>query len=820
MFKLLNLEESPDTAAPGDLRLWQALEKILPRIKFMHFRVIVMEWADGVNLSELDLGKWHEILGVDGLLSVAPFDDFGVTSLQRRRLGEESSDLEIIVNELLVGESFPQPLELWEADQFEISAAASPELVFENVNNLLKLGSKTGLFDPKYEEIRIIKPGMNPSWTRKREMSENLKKMKLDQLLETWKQSSLGQEGPNPIHKNYFIKEQMARMPESVRSEKSLLDQIEEFQESRFSFEAEKLKKEIFQKSPLDFRLILNKNINETSHLNETQKFISLQTTLSDSSIGKFFWTEDSLTRKLPSSIWNFPSSPTFKTPAGDYKLWALKPISKHTAIVWRRLKSLLNLSQDWFQGEFKIVSGEENWLKFFKRHVSMHKGWEITENSLRKLFQFESIRTASHQLLYFYSNWNPEKIHEMLRAYGIETIDLGKMIEEVDALRILKADVGVHDVSWLDLFTHEELSSSEFKTDHFHWNAPELKSPTYGYEKIAIFPDQFLLKVLNYGSLGEIDRNTRWQYQSDTQSREIQMRHPANKPVGSHRWLGTGQKNYADGFGVGQNVGDTNPKEAVRWAMDGALRELVARGVDPSSNLLLRAEILRPQFTKISEKDTQAFASFVLGVESLLASMKQIKNIFLQELKIESTAPVGHDYVMNPRIQISGEVAKNFNSAFTGFRMSGEILYAVGPRPAFMDVGSRILKHVRIVSNHVSQIVWTEQLEMYQVIHQCLVDQVITGIRPVGWGGIVEELAEMSMWSGIGVQLKPSLSTFELFSGAPGRFVVGVLPQEAKNFERLVKAEWVTPLGTSSGEKLFGLPIDNYRESRLGPKK
>jgi phosphoribosylformylglycinamidine (FGAM) synthase-like enzyme len=131
------------------------------------------------------------------------------------------------------------------------------------------------------------------------------------------------------------------------------------------------------------------------------------------------------------------------------------------------------------------------------------------------------------------------------------------------------------------------------------------------------------------------------------------------------------------------------------------------------------------------------------------------------------------------------------------------------------MDIGSGILQHVRVVSNHVTRINWNSQLELYDLVHRCLQEQIITDLRPIMWGGIAEVLLEMGLWSGIGVQLKPALSTIELFSAAPGRFLVGVLPQEAKKFEALIKGEWLTPVGTTGGEKLFGLPLERYREER-----
>jgi phosphoribosylformylglycinamidine (FGAM) synthase-like enzyme len=76
--------------------------------------------------------------------------------------------------------------------------------------------------------------------------------------------------------------------------------------------------------------------------------------------------------------------------------------------------------------------------------------------------------------------------------------------------------------------------------------------------------------------------------------------------------------------------------------------------------------------------------------------------------------------------------------------------------------------------------------------------------------------MAEMSIWGGIGIQLRPSLNAIELFSAAPGRLIVGVLPQEAKAFEARLKTEMCMPLGTTGGEKVLGMPLSELRLSRV----
>jgi hypothetical protein len=815
LLKLFNIEESPESKPPGDLRLWKALEQALPNIKFLRFRVIGVDWAEEIQASHLDIHKWNDLLGMPGLVSVSLGHECEFPSLQRRRLGERSSDLEILVAELLEAEGLPAASEIWEADHYELLTSANAQTLSDSIQKLLAIGSRSGLLDPDNEELRWVMPGESWSWPRRTGFSETLRTMSLDELIDRWRELSDSSKIPDPMRRGYVIREQQARMAAQNREEKCFLDRLSQLEEDRRSPEVDALKSDILISAPRSYFLHFHRFADPFDFMNETRAFILNQCVMSDAAFGNFLWSDEQGFRLSPQFVGQKFQSFFKAAPAGSFRLYVMKPMAKSSAILWRRLSSLMSLFKDLIEGEARYLSGDEMWLVAFRNFISVHSGWELKEESIRVLFEFEAERVPQQTLVMFFSAWSYERLRDTFKTYGFEIFDMGGVCEEASALRVHLNAGGYKDVHWIEIFSNQDLGFGEMKTDRIHWTAPDLKSPTYGFEKVSIFPDQYLLRSMNYGLRGEAERALSRAFCGAAHSRETFLRNKVTSPVAGHKWVSASRKFYADGMGNGSPASSANPKAASRIALDMALRNLVARGVSPDSTLFLSAALAKPRATEILEKDAVSFGAFTLGVEGIIESVEQLKNVVIAEIDFSSLAPEGQEYWVEPLVHLRGEVASGAHPAFCGFRMSGESIYALGPRPAFMDVGSRVLNHVRVMSNHVTHLSWEQQIELYQIVHKCLCEQIITDIRPIGWGGVAETLVEMSLWSGIGVQLKPSLSPVDLFSACPGRFVVGVLPQEAKRFESLVKSELLTPIGTTGGEKLFGLPLEKYKEAR-----
>jgi phosphoribosylformylglycinamidine (FGAM) synthase-like enzyme len=264
--------------------------------------------------------------------------------------------------------------------------------------------------------------------------------------------------------------------------------------------------------------------------------------------------------------------------------------------------------------------------------------------------------------------------------------------------------------------------------------------------------------------------------------------------------------------MGVKEGWMDVDPRAAGIASFDSALRGLVAMGAEPSGGVGF-LWIAQPEDSENVSETSAKWAAYVLALEGACAWAKSF------DFKLHSINGGGVSFPgsrnevfvdLRSRIQAASQVM------VPGFRMDGELLYVVGPRPAFMDAGSKILDHVtRVISNHTSKLNPELQLKLYRELHRLAQQGIVTSLRSVGEGGVAEALGEMALWSGKGAQIRPNIPIIELFSGAPGRLVVGILPQEAKRFEALIPAEQLTPIGVVGGEKILGLPLTRLFEIR-----
>ncbi|MEO5668400.1 MAG: hypothetical protein ABIR96_10095 [Bdellovibrionota bacterium] len=815
--RFLNLGEIPQSLPPGDLRLWKALAQNLPEITFRKSRVLCVEWPESTDAARLpDLSFWNERIGISGVSSLAFSRECDVACLQSRRLGLRSSELETLIEECLREAGFNENFEVWEATHYEFKTRADIEVLEENVLKLLMLESRSGLFDKESEDIRFMRPGETWAWSRRNEGSASSASIALADLIARFKDVSESGDDYDSYHRPYQIREQQARGPAPSRRGASFRDRLAAIQKRSDSDAISVGSAEGCVPSGVISAIMGFHRFSDLgSVVKDLDASLRKATSFSDDDCGAIHWIDVGHHHTNFSQIsqrkQNFR-----KANVGGAQLFALNPIHAKNALLWRRFGALIDFHRDLMQDLPWIFSGRESWLAGFRNFVATHLSWEISEKSLRKIFAWEGERSSSQSWIVFSSQWNQDRVRDAFRDFGFEVSVLGTSIPGKDNFGVKASDGAVREFSWIDVLPNLGENAKSLQPLGLSWTGPDLKTPTYGFEKVSIFPDQYLLRLAKLGSKGALSRKLQYSWRSSGRAREVSQRAPFNTPLSALKWARNGDQNvFVDAVSGAAATAAADPKSASVIALETCYRNLVARAVDPRSAIYASFSVNRPIASNSTEKDIQNFGSHILACEGFFESMDSIENLKICEASLDRSSSLLKDYECEPVVHLRGQVSARSESVFPGFRMNGEALYAVGPRPAFMDLGSTILQHVRVVSNHVTRVNWAQQMELYDLVYRCIQEQIITDLRPIMWGGIAETLLEMGLWSGIGIQLKPSLSTIELFSAAPGRFLVGVLPQEAKKFESMIKGEWLTPVGTTGGEKLFGLPLERYREER-----
>ncbi|NCN42484.1 hypothetical protein GW916_14705 [bacterium] len=812
--RFLNLDDMSSERMPGDLRFWRVLETALPGISFYNFRGLGVEWDDSVDSNQIPtLETWGEWLCPPGTSSLGLSDRCEVPCVQRRKVGRYTTCLETLIYEMLERQGFPRPKSVWEAAHFETKGSFEESELEDNVLKLMGLGSKTGLFDEDSEELRFLKIGDSWEWTEDHDFYASLDKISVGELGIRWKKISSSKNRYDSLRRNYKIHE-VTPAREKLRNRKSnpLFERVD-----KVLLDDASLMAESFDESANIgiFRLAYSKHSEERAQKEEISDALRIGGSFMDQPIALTCW-DDRISHRAKISRVSFRQYINGLGPVKDVrKLYSLRPISRSDFLSSRRQESVFYGNAGLFSYRPWRLSGGSSWLGVLRGMLASHAGWQISEQNLRRLFQWELGRSAEFDLHVFASDWSLESVQELVQDYGLEVCALGEKIDSgLDGLRVVMKNGTVENLPWNEIIPDDELDASSADTADLAWQVPDKKTPTFGFEKVSVFPDQYLLRILKSRRRSKVQGEIDWELRSHSKAREVRMRHTYDTPSLAQKRSAGDSRFFVEAFKSGQNISAVDPKAASVWAIEHCYRELVARGVNPDSPVHLAFSVNRPQEVQASEKNIKNHAAFTLAVEGMLEAVSHT-GMRLVSCNLEQSSNPIRDYECEPLIHLRSEIESIDSPIMPGFRMGGEILYALGPRPVFMDAGSRVLPFVRVASNHVSKILWDQQLDLYRMLYKALENGMVVDVRPIGHGGVAETLLDMALWSGIGIQLKPGLSTMELFSGAPGRFLVGVLPQEEKNFEALVKNEWLIPVGKTAGEKLFGLNLEDYREAK-----
>ncbi len=811
--RFLNLDDMSAERMPGDLRFWRVLETTLPGIAFYGFRGLGIEWDPGID-SKLcpSLETWVEWLCPPGSSSLGVTPKCDVACVQRRKIGRLTTTLETLIYEILEREGFPRPKAVWEVDHFETKGSYDDGELEDTLAKLVGLGSKSGLYDEDTEELRFLKQGDDWSWCEDLDLLESLGKLSISELMARLKIVTSSINDLDSLRRPYKIHE-VSPAREKLRNRKSpsIFEKVD-----RMMLDEESAKAERFDESSNVgiFRLAYSKHSEELAQREEIYSALKVGSSFMDQPVALNCWDERIAHRVKVTRV-GFRQYINGLGPIQDCQtLYAVRPVSRLDYLSSRRLEVVFFEHPGLFQFRPWRLNGIASWLGAIRRLFASHEGWKINETDLRTLFAWELFRSSEFDLHVFASNWNLAQIQELMNLYGLEIISLGEKVDkDLHGLRVVKEDGGIAGVTWDQIIPDKELDGSAKETLNLAWYMPDKKTPAFGFEKVSVFPDQYMLRILKSRRRSKLQNGMDWEMRSHAKAREVRMRHPWDTPTPAQRRSAGDSRMFVEAFKSGQNISAVDPKAASIWAIEYCYRELISRGVDPKTPIHLSFAINRPHLTQVQEKDIKTFAAYTMAIEGMLDAVSQTGMRLVSCHLEQSSNPLRH-YECEPLAHLRAEIDQYY-PVMPGFRMGGEILYSLGPRPIFMDAGSRVLPFVRVASNHVTKINWNSQMELYQLLHTAIQKNMITDIRPIGHGGLAETLLDMAIWSDIGIQLKPGLSTMELFSGAPGRFLVGVLPQDEKKFETLVNNKWLIPVGKTGGEKLFGLTLDDYRGAK-----
>ncbi len=810
--RLLDLQNVMEANAPGDPRLWDVLNDSLGGIHVQLMNCLCLEWDEKPDRIP-SLEEWTDWMSLEGNLGVSVSNQSETYTLQKRKRGFLSHPIESLVWDWMEMQGYELPQRLWLCEHYVISVHGDPARVFDSLRGLMALGSKSGIWDENTEECRLLSPNEELSWPYEFEAEVQSLRLSPSKFLESINLN------PNLLSSRFALTENTGRGTPAATVCESISELWQTVNPPKPKLPESKAKApagpEILNfLGPKHFIVGLPKNAQFERIGENLRAFIEEHAALSDRYPGVIRFREASSTilhlESFPETTSRLNELNVVPQSGKAKRLFMIQPWDARNPVMARRIENFLDAAPEELLANHTIFPGTLNWVQSFLHSIINASGWKIPETSAMSLLAWNAMRVPTSSLFFFWSSLDVEDVKSRVMEFGLRVQACGEATQS-NAFVVGEQTVPVVEISFEEI--RNRFAKSSLVTAQ--WVYKDQKSPTYGFEKAAVFPDRFLKRVSQSGVRTDIQKSISWNMSSNPAMRDHVMKNRSNQPITYMRWS-DGEETYLDSIASVDGIAEYDPKALGEWTVDLALRGLICKGVDPAEPVFLQAWMGHPDATD-QPSSSERYGAFYLANQGLKKAVEDFSMTFGGASFCGSYSR-SRPYVQELVVRTRARLGSNLYNVFPGFRMAGETLYVLGPKPAFMDAGSRILPHFRVVSNHVSKLNIEAQSELYARLHECIASGLVTVARPIGQGGLLGALLEMALWGSIGVLIKPGLSTIELFSGAPGRIVVGVLPQEAKRFEALFRSELIAAVGESSGDRIFGQPLSFYRDTEGVP--
>ncbi len=828
--QFVGTEDSRLSAPPGNPKIWEILSQKVGPFICRRRQSLLLEWETQPDQKILNSLDFHSIFKMKGLFDVKVGDSNPHVVFQVKRKGRNGEPLVSLFTDWISLQKIPQTPRVTLVREFVFNGVdalgndipfdpAQVPLWIQALESLAAMGAKSGIYFPESEEIRILKPGPWPSSPPDWNLPVNAQTLGnfIDQSLKEGLWSFVRRSYKVGIHKP------RSKTPYHSRNPK-LLDKTSQVQD-HVALIDEPLSKTM---GPLNLLVSHPIRSDGYSSLEKFRYRCESYASLVDAPLGLAVFRTPSSGPLMIEPLNSLPVKTEFlkksfvriltEKPDADLALIGLVGFDSRNPIMWRRVQEFfikITKNSNLRKCEHvEIWEGSQNWvpLLFSTLRSLGVSGWSLdVKNGLNSWFKTNEQKCRFNQSIMFWCETSHvNDLQKIAQSQGLEIALLGSKKESIDGVEITNSGQQLFARAWATLGTELNVF---LRTTEIGFTEQDLKSPTYGFDRPAHFPDEYMVKASLRDSLEPKWNQEFHRIYSGKDFRSVLVRGEGSLVIPAFRWV-EGSKIIAESWGGREGWLDVNPFESGRATVDSAIRWLVSMGAEPTEAI---AKIWTPSpedFDPSTHAIDELKAQTLLAVEGILDACEAFQ-LCPRQWNFEGAS--------NPSMKnelfvgLRKELPKKGVVTFPGFRMLGEVLFMVGPKPAFMDGGSRVLHHIsRVFSNHVTILDYANQIELYRLVHSFLLKGIITCIRPINEAGLISTIGEMALWGGMGAQIRPTVSTIELFSGSPGRFLVGVLPQEAKKFESSFKGEQIIQVGVTGGEKIFGLPLQKLQESRL----
>ena len=802
---------SGEGTPPGHPKIWETVRAKIQLQSCRHVRRIVVGWDHDSQVPSQDL--WQDLLGFAGrhqlLVSHGQSNSLGI-EVRSRFHGSDA--LETLVLEAIASRGLLKPRTCWTSDFYQFHALDSAALL-QSLRSVLALGDRSSVYDSAYQEARILEEKSELEWPRLGEimrLSADPSASPVDAFVHSVQHGAWV-----AWRKRLSILEKRpGHAPESFVSNPARSPQFSN------DFSRDLLT------GPVLFGVNLAPQADRYSSAAALAAQMDRHCSLADRSFSTLIsFFEPALKSsiaplcRLPLHHGSLPPAPS-----AEHRLFALGAWSLKNPLQHRRVEWMLSNFDPQALSCGEGLDGDQDWLAYLGSELIRLGGWTLSHSEFSRLVK-ECLGQSPGQLLWlFWSDRDPTEWSWRAADCGTQVFCFGKPSQEFIGMRLVEGEQIVEELSSerLGVNVSQEARDAQSAT----WVVPDVKAPVFGFERAALFPDQFLLKVTKRRiESAQFDDAIRL-LQGRSEQRSLLTENEASRPLRGSRWS-LGAHRWAEAWAYAGEELWIDPRFAGMNLVDKAFRNLLAQGPNtlfgsehfPQGECLVTlwlpdANSMRQPLNQEQQRELDTVLQLCrVGVADYFAAWPNQPIVSMQTSPMVgfSSKPGAYLQIMSPLIALESKGA----NPIPGIRMHGEAMYVLGPRPSFVEAGSRILSHVRVVSNYVSQLSPWAQRDLYRDVTRWMQRGWISSIRPVEDAGLAGAVGEMALWSKIGVLVRPNISTIELFSGSPGRVLLGVLPHFQKEFETVIPKELTTFVGHAGGEKILGLPLASFVEER-----
>ena len=161
-------EKNAEHFVPGDPSLWKVIEEGVGKLEFRVFDGVLADWGDDVSggPAPLSAAAWSELLTFPGI-STVEFNETSLSlSIQVRSKSRYADDLVSLLQSYFSASKVPAPkvtqkIRIITVVGTKIEKASALK---SSLEKLVLFGAKSGLFDPVFQDARIVGPGDSLAW--------------------------------------------------------------------------------------------------------------------------------------------------------------------------------------------------------------------------------------------------------------------------------------------------------------------------------------------------------------------------------------------------------------------------------------------------------------------------------------------------------------------------------------------------------------------------------------------------------------------------------------------------------------------------------